>query len=109
MYDAFDDHADTTPYTAVAPAQSLGQTTTKAPTGIDAVLPYDKLDLVPQELFDRALWHSVYGPDSKPPKPGPDASPIERGRAETALDAYRSGRSVRDALLGLGAAVDPDG
>jgi hypothetical protein len=55
---------------------------------------------VPQELFDRALWRSVYGPRSTPPAPGPDASPAERARARTALAAFAAGRDLHEVLQG---------
>src|SRR5262249_5291894 len=71
-------------------------------------LPFDKLDLVPQELSDAALWHSVYGWDSTPPPPGPAASADEHTRALVALDAFHEHRDVGDALERLGT-PDDDG
>jgi Phosphoesterase family len=108
MYDAFTDHPETTAYDAVTPQQSLTDVNAKTAPGLAGQLPFDRVDAVPQELFDRVLWHSVYGPDSAPPAPGPDASPAERGRATGAIAAYRSGRSVRAFLL-HGAQADSDG
>jgi hypothetical protein len=101
MYDAFTTKPDLRPYDAVAPQQSLTERTAAAPAGIDAALPYDELDAVPQRLFDRALWRSVYGPRSTPPPPGPDASPAERDRALMALAAFRAGQDLREVLHGV--------
>ena len=102
MYDAFvtgDAKPDLTPYTAVTPTQPLTELTTTAPTGLTAVLPYNDVDLVPQQLFDQVLWHSVYGPRSSPPPPGPNASPAEADRARGAVSAYRQHRSVASWLM----------
>jgi hypothetical protein len=71
-------------------------------------LPFEKLDLVPQELSDAMLWHSVYGWDSTPPPPGPGASIEEHTRALVALDAFHEHRHVGDALTLLGGG-DGDG
>jgi hypothetical protein len=78
-------------------------TTTVGSAGANArelalALPFDQVDLVPQELSDAVLWHSVYGWDSTPPPPGPGASPDEHLRALIALDAFRHHRDVGDAL-----------
>ena len=102
MYDCFirsDQHPDLTAYNAVTPVQSLDQTTLKAPLGIDAVLPYNEIDLVPQHLFDDALYRSVYGPSFDPPPAGPNASPIEAGRSEDALRIFLAGGDVTQFLL----------
>jgi hypothetical protein len=115
MYDAFvsaGGHADLTPYTAIQPQQPLDEVTqapaAEAAGGLARALPYDRLDVVPQALFDRVLWRSVYGPRSRPPSPGPNASPIEAERAAGAVRAFRSGQSVRGWLLRT-APGDPDG
>jgi hypothetical protein len=92
MYDAFvpgDARPDLTPYTAVSPTQPLGEVTVQTPAGVDGDLPYLNTDLVPQRLFDAALWRSVYGPNSTPPPPGPGASALEEQRARDALRAWR--------------------
>jgi len=105
MYDAFTDRPDPTPYTAITPTQSLSdRNSASSARGVARVLPYSRTDLVPQELFDRALWHSVYGWRSTPPRPGPDASPAERARALGALSVYRRGGDVRRWLQGHSAA-----
>jgi len=65
-------------------------------------MPFDRLDAVPQEISDRILWQRVYGSNSTPPPPGPNASRLEQRRAQVAMDAYRHGRDVRAALSALG-------
>jgi len=89
MYDAFipsDQTPDRATYTAITPTQSLDAVNLRAPTGIDAVLPFDIPDMVPQRLFDAALYASE---GKSAPKPGPDASPFEEWRAEGALQEYK--------------------
>jgi len=115
MYDTFVSgpaRPDLTPYTAIQPQQPLDEVNqapaTEAAGKLAQALPWDQLDLVPQALSDRVLWHSVYGPRSRPPSPGPGASQIEAERAAGALRAFRSGESVRGWLLRT-APGDPDG
>jgi len=106
MYDAFVSGgagADTTPYGAISPDQSLSETTSlgqaRAAGPLAAALPYGRTDVVPQELFDGVLWRSVYGPDSVAPGPGPNASPEEAGRAAGALSVLRRRGDVARWLL----------
>jgi hypothetical protein len=92
MYDAFipgDVHPDLMPYHAVTPTQSLTETSLKTAAGLDGVLPYTQVDLVPQRLFDAALYRSVYGPGTTPPRPGPGASAAEESRAAGALRVWQ--------------------
>ncbi|HEV3228591.1 MAG TPA: hypothetical protein VGY97_03890 [Solirubrobacteraceae bacterium] len=109
MWDAFvaNGQADVTPYTAVQPEQSLAQVSSSSDVRragpLAQALPFDRPDAVPQALFDRVLWHRVYGPRSRPPSPGPGASMIETQRANEALAAFRGHRSVREVLLRPGA------
>ena len=125
MYDAFTTQPDLTPYRAITPTQPLDErnpvslqvpvadfampgSTVLTPAGVNArdlalALPFSQVDLVPQELSDAVLWHSVYGWDSTPPPPGPGASFDERTRAAIALDAHSEHRSVADALVHAGA------
>jgi DNA-binding beta-propeller fold protein YncE len=112
MYDAFTSSPDTTPYRAIKPDYPLDATNaaSAADAKLSSALPFTSVDLVPQEVSDRVLWHSVYGQHSSPPAPGPDASPAERSRAHEALAAYRHGlpaKRVR-ALL-AGSSTDTDG
>jgi hypothetical protein len=103
LYDAFTEQPDVegTRYRAIQPQQSLTEVNpADAPLArLSAALPWDRADHVPQRLADRILWQSVYGADSRPPPPGPNASPLERARATGALERFRSGRSVRAWLL----------
>jgi hypothetical protein len=103
MYDAFTDTPDAagTVYDTVQPDQSLAELNT--PSSPDAAmskaLPFDRIDAVPEEIMDRILWHSVYGEDSTPPAPGPNASPAEHTRAAVAMRLLRTGGDVRGWLL----------
>ncbi|MCU1426762.1 MAG: hypothetical protein JWL83_762 [Actinomycetia bacterium] len=124
MYDAFTSTPNLTAYDAIQPEQPLDERNPVPPTpltavalpgstlltsaGVDAqklalALPFEKLDLVPQELSDAVLWHSVYGWGSSPPAPGPGASFDERTRALIALDAYHQHRALIEALAPAGA------
>ena len=124
MYDAFTGTPDLRPFDAIQPEQSLTERNPVPPTSVAAesaaltkvgsagadaralalALPFDQVDLVPQELSDAVLWHSVYGWDSTPPPPGPGASADEHTRALIALDAFRHHRDVLDALAYVSAA-----
>jgi YVTN family beta-propeller protein len=100
MYDAFTNGApdvDGTRYTAIQPAQSLTDINTSSSPGaaLSAALPFESIDMVPQALMDQVLWTSVYGADSHPPSPGPNASPIEAARAAGAMRVYKAGGDVR--------------
>jgi hypothetical protein len=115
MYNAFTRRPNFTPYDAVTPEQSLGERNpVMAAAYLDAGLtsasdahqlalrlPFDKVDLVPQELSDQVLWHSVYGWASTPPVAGPGASMREQVRSTVAVDAFRQQRSIVDALEAL--------
>jgi DNA-binding beta-propeller fold protein YncE len=105
MYAAFrtGQSPDLRPYSAIQPQVSLDEKTPAgAATAFDAALPADKLDAVPEELLDAALYRSVYGRSARPRPPGPNASPAERARAWAAVAAWRHGgaRAVRRALGG---------
>jgi hypothetical protein len=91
MYDVFiptGQRPDLSPYDAIVPTQSLIESNTAAAAaGIDAVLPFDVPDLVPQRLFDAALYRN----EGKPvPAAGPDASAVEEARATGAEAEYRT-------------------
>ncbi len=135
MYDAFTSTPDFTPYDAITPQQPLDErnpvqtaaasVSVAALPGLDrgrpsttagvqaqalaADLPFDHVDLVPQELSDQVLWHTVYGWDSTPPSPGPGASAAEHARALLALDTWRSRGDIGAALAGAAPAVTADG
>ena len=106
LYDAFisgDEQPDVegTRYHAIQPEQSMSETNPQSAANarLSAALPWDKVDYVPQRLADRIIWQAVFGRDSQPPPPGPNASPIERARARGALRAWRRGGSPRRWLL----------
>jgi YVTN family beta-propeller protein len=98
MYDAFrtDGTPDVRPYTAIQPEQSLTEVNPSdgALATESARLPFDQPDMVPQAVLDAILWRSVHGAASRPPAPGPNASPVERARAAGALRLLRAGRDA---------------
>jgi DNA-binding beta-propeller fold protein YncE len=105
LYDAFVSGGEpavvaATRYHAIQPEQDLNAVNSASASDarLSRQLPWSSVDLVPQTLSDRILWHSVYGPASTPPPPGPNASPVELARATAALRAYRAGASVRAVL-----------
>jgi DNA-binding beta-propeller fold protein YncE len=104
MYDAFSATPDNSSYDAITPERSLTalNPANAANAALSAALPFDREDAVPQELADRILWQSVFGPGSEPPPPGPHASQREHLRTMAAVQAYREGRDVRAALRALG-------
>jgi DNA-binding beta-propeller fold protein YncE len=105
MYDAFDSTADVagTVYDVVAPTQDIGQiNSATAPSAhLSAMLPWHRLDAVPQEISDQIIWEAVHGANSRPPTPGPNASPADRAQAATVRAALARHANVR-ALLGGG-------
>ncbi len=116
MYDAFTRHPNDAPYQAIQPQQPLNErnpVTVAMPFDSGLAprseaqtlalhLPFEHLDLVPQELSDQVLWHSVYGWDATPPPAGPGASTRERERASVAVEAFDQHRNIVDALEALG-------
>jgi DNA-binding beta-propeller fold protein YncE len=113
MYNAFTPVPDDTPFDAIEPTQSLTEVNPPlAPDSPEArlagQLPFDHVDLVPQELSDDILWYSVYGWHSTPPLPGPGASPEEHARAVAAIEAFREHHDITGTLDAIGAS-DPDG
>jgi len=93
MYDAFRPASagpDLRPYSAIAPAHPLDELNLTTAPGLEGRLPYEERDVVPQSLFDVALWHSIYGPHA--PAPGPGASAAERERATQAQAAWQHGQ-----------------
>jgi Phosphoesterase family len=77
MYDAFTPTAENAaPYTAIVPKQDrlAVNASNAADARLSASLDFSKPDQVPQWLFDRILWHAVYGENSSPPPPGPNAA-----------------------------------
>ena len=96
IYDAFrpaTSAPDLRPYQAITPKHSLVELNLATAPGLEGQLPYEVRDLVPQALFDQALWHSVYGVDSTAPEPGPGASLEERERAVETQLVWQRGTS----------------
>ena len=116
MYDAFISGAEqpnTAPYDAITPEQSLNEVNTAAAAAraagpLASALPWNTLDAVPQELFDRILYHDVYGP-SYSPSPGPNASALEAARAQGALELLPRGVTAVRAWLNQTAGVRSSG
>jgi DNA-binding beta-propeller fold protein YncE len=80
MYDAFTTEPLNTAPVDVIPVKVdlLERNTAAAPWAATSNrLALDKLDSVPQWRIDAILWKSVYGADSTPPPPGPDAESYE--------------------------------
>jgi YVTN family beta-propeller protein len=106
MYDVFrtDGQPDVRPYSAVLPTQPLTELNPSGTAGasLAARLPLNQMDLVPQALLDRMLWHSVHGDASTPPPPGPGASPVEHARALATLRVLRRGGDARAFLQRAG-------
>jgi hypothetical protein len=77
MYDAFTSNPDNgEPYSAISPTWPLNErnANTRANQRAAGGLNLQQPDRVPQRVLDRQLWKSVYGPNSAPPPPGPNAS-----------------------------------
>jgi DNA-binding beta-propeller fold protein YncE/phospholipase C len=78
MYDAFTSNPDNgEPYSAISPTWPLNErnANTRANQRLAGGLNFRDTDRVPQVVLDRQLWKSVYGPNSEPPPPGPNAAP----------------------------------
>jgi YVTN family beta-propeller protein len=76
MYDAFTSKpANAAPFDAIVPKQNrMALNGPDAPdVALSASLDFSDLDRVPQRVLDAILWHAVYGADSTPPPPGPNA------------------------------------
>jgi len=86
MYNAFISGAqkpDNTPYNVVAPSYDITKTNVPgAALGLMSdMLPWNRIDQVPQEISDQILWAAVHGANSQAPAPGPNGSPDEHQRA----------------------------
>ncbi len=76
MYDAFtSEPLNSEPVDAIpAKADLLDRNTPASPwADVSRKLALHKLDATPQRLIDAILWKSVYGANSEPPPPGPNA------------------------------------
>jgi hypothetical protein len=92
MFDVFATAPDNTPYTAIRPTQDIQAMcpckNSAANAKLSAVLPWHRLDAVPQAISDRLLWQRLYGAHATPPSPGPNASRAEHKRAVQAMAIY---------------------
>ncbi|MEA2390372.1 MAG: hypothetical protein QOK31_481 [Solirubrobacteraceae bacterium] len=82
LYSAFSSTAaNSDPYSAIVPKQSLTQKNTAASPGAarSRALGLGPTDNVPQRVLDGLLWQSVHGAGSQPPPPGPNASGADGG------------------------------
>ena len=82
MYDAFTATADNSaPVSVIDPGiDLLSLNDSDSPDAQwSSQLALDQVDQVPQRVLDVILWHSVYGADSNPPPPGPDAEGEDEG------------------------------
>ena len=70
-------------------------------------VPFEVVHLVPQEVSDQVLWHSVYGPNAPAPGPGPNGAAAEHQRAQAALQAFAQGPDVAAALMNPSQAAAP--
>ncbi|MDP1818452.1 MAG: alkaline phosphatase family protein [Acidimicrobiales bacterium] len=85
MYDVFtSEPLNAEPVDAIVPDVNLLERNTPAsPWAAESgTLALNKLDATPQRLIDVILWKSVYGADSQPPPPGPNAEYEEGGEDE---------------------------
>ena len=76
MYDAFTSKPLNSAPVDVIPANInlLTRNTAASPwAALSSKLPLGKLDAAPQSVLDAILWKSVYGVNSAPPPPGPNA------------------------------------
>lgn len=108
MYDVFIDPAvdkpNTAAYTAILPERSLTEQVGKTAASValaknapelvalSRALPWQGTDRVPQQLADRIHYANLWGDDRHYPGPGPNASPLERDRAEKALAIWEQNR-----------------
>ncbi len=81
LYDAFTPQPENAePYSVLLPKQNLTERNTAASPNArlsEEAGIGDRTDYTPQRLLDRVLWQSVHGPNSEPPPPGPNGSPLD--------------------------------
>jgi DNA-binding beta-propeller fold protein YncE len=80
MYDAFTPKpSNGDPYAAIQATWPLNErnAATRANQRLTAGLNLQQPDRVPQRVLDRQIWKTVFGPNSEPPPPGPNANPGE--------------------------------
>jgi YVTN family beta-propeller protein len=114
MYGAFiggGEKPDNAPYNVIAPTQDIGAINPEhtALAHLSARLPWNRIDLIPEEIQDKVLWWSEHGMRSTPPPPGPNASPYERARAATAWRMLARGENAAAWLSSSRRANEPGG
>ena len=78
MYDVFTPNPDNgDPYSAIQPTWPLNErnANTRANQRLAGGLNLQQPDRVSQRSLDRQIWKTIYGPNSEPPPPGPNANP----------------------------------
>ncbi len=91
LYDALGPQpSNSAPYDAIAPEVSVTATNPNSPAASRAAdgLNLNFPDQVPEQQLDAMLWHSVHGFASRPPPPGPNASPSDTAAADDAPLAH---------------------
>jgi hypothetical protein len=81
LYNGFSSSpSNSAPYDVIAPKVSVTATNPNTAANRDATagLDFNIADQVPEQQFDAMLWHYAHGWKSKPPPPGPDASPLSQ-------------------------------
>ena len=95
LYNAFSSRpTNGAPYDAISPNVSVTATNpnSAADRRATAGLEFNVPDQVPEQQFDAMLWHGAHGWKSKPPPPGPDASPFNPADDEIAPVPDQLGR-----------------
>lgn len=85
MYDVFSGTpTNSAPFTTIpAKVDLLARNDSASPDAkLSNSLNLQSIDRVPQDTLDRIIWHSVYGPSSTPPAPGPGAEDEAGARRE---------------------------
>jgi DNA-binding beta-propeller fold protein YncE len=101
MYDALGRKpSNSAPYHAIVPNVDMTarNPNTAANRRASAGLPLNLPDQVPQRRLDAILWRYRHGPDSNPPPPGPNASPLDGDAADA---GERGGAPDRAAMRRL--------
>jgi len=85
LYDAVTPNpGNSAPYDAITPSVNMTGTNPATAENIAAAKdqPLDATDQVPQQVLDAMLWHYRHGFGSRPPPPGPNASPEDSKRVD---------------------------
>jgi YVTN family beta-propeller protein len=85
LYDAMTPNAgNSLPYDAIMPSVNMTEVNPATKANVKAAegQPLSATDQVPQQVLDAMLWHYRHGYKSKPPPPGPNASPEDTKRGD---------------------------